>query len=145
MPWLITDITDVSHMTPVSVLSVQSAAVSHSWAQNPMSPCIAVMSENAQTPCAPPELSDPVPAALQAFRLPITQGIEQKLAAAVVPPDAPPTARQKLAQLDAPESGSDTQCVPSGSPVAAVSAHRLSARLHLRPGQSLSCVQSGRQ
>src|SRR5688572_25258030 len=100
-------------MTFGSVLSRQSPAVSHSWAQKPTSPRLAPLAEETQAPRGPCGASDIVPAArLQAVGAPSTQGCEQKRAVTVVPPD--PIGRQNPAQLSVPPSTACMQAVPSG-------------------------------
>jgi hypothetical protein len=103
------DINDVSQVTPGSVLSLQSAVASHSCAQKPTSPTIALMPASAHTPWVPPDINDvPAPTQLQALRLPTTQAMVQMLATGVVLA-AEPMGRQKPAQLEAPPSGSAVQ------------------------------------
>src|SRR6187397_809865 len=120
----------LSQTPPVSVLSEQSATVSHSCEQKPRSPACALVCARAQRPCAPPLVSAPA-VWLHWLMLPSTHAWVQYCA--LVSGMQPP----------AHVSAMGLHLVPSAPPVGGVSTHTLLAGSHLRVPQSLSCEQVG--
>src|SRR5258705_222952 len=125
-------VTIVSHLPPRSVLSEQSATVSHSCEQKPRSPACEAVCERAHRPCAPPVASEPA-VWLHWLMLPSTHAWLQycALASGMHPP----------AHVLLPAA----HLVPSAAPAVGVSTHTLFAGSHLRGPQSASCEQVGEQ